>query len=353
MTASQVTIAGTGSPERGVLAYGQDAESASLTLANSTVTGFEVDVSAGADALGAASVWTSYSNYSSELISAGGSINEGDGNVDVDPRFVDPARANFHLRHDSPLIDMGDGIVWPGEIDLDEELRLVDGDGVGGPRADLGAFEYQRRAPVAAIGGPDSAIAGQAMELSGAGSRDPDAGDALTYAWTFGDGAAGTGVTASHSYAAPGTYAVTLQVTDPTGLQATVSKQISVQPATGGDGAAGGGSAGGTGAATPGAGDTVAPVISRLRTARRGGAIRFRLSEPARVTLRLGRAGSRRVAARIRTGGRTGTNEVRLSRRLARTLQPGRYRVKATARDAAGNLARPRVARLVLLRRAG
>src|SRR5262250_1346777 len=44
-------------------------------------------------------------------------------------------------------------------------------------------------------------------------SSDPD-GTIASYAWTFGDGASGAGVTASHTYAAGGTYPVSLTVTD-------------------------------------------------------------------------------------------------------------------------------------------
>ena len=58
--------------------------------------------------------------------------------------------------------------------------------------------------------------------MSGAGSSDPD-GDALTYAWSFGDGSGGTGPTVSHSFAAPRTYAVRLIVTDIRGLSDTTS----------------------------------------------------------------------------------------------------------------------------------
>jgi hypothetical protein len=134
---------------------------------------------------------------------------------------------------------------------------------------------------------------------------------------------------------------VTLQVTDPTGQERTVTKSISVA-------AVGGVAADGEAAG----GDRLAPVISRLKAARAGKAIRFRLSEPARVTLRLKPVGTGGLIKRIRLSGRAGANLVRLPRRLAKTLRPGRYRVTASARDAAGNRARPRVARLLLMRRA-
>src|SRR5439155_205708 len=42
-------------------------------------------------------------------------------------------------------------------------------------------------------------------------------GDALTYAWDFGDGTTGTGVKPSHTYADNGSYTVTLTVTDAQG----------------------------------------------------------------------------------------------------------------------------------------
>lgn len=44
-------------------------------------------------------------------------------------------------------------------------------------------------------------------------STDPD-GTIASYAWDFGDGASGTGPSPSHAYAAPGSYDVTMTVTD-------------------------------------------------------------------------------------------------------------------------------------------
>lgn len=69
------------------------------------------------------------------------------------------------------------------------------------------------RAPVASAGGPYAGLLGVAVDMSAAGSSDPD-GDALTFAWTFGDGTQGIGVAASHVYAAAGYYVVTLTGSD-------------------------------------------------------------------------------------------------------------------------------------------
>ena len=68
-------------------------------------------------------------------------------------------------------------------------------------------------APTASAGGPYSAVAQTAVTLHGEGSGDAD-NDALTYAWSFGDGTTGTGATPVHTYAAPGRFTATLLVTD-------------------------------------------------------------------------------------------------------------------------------------------
>src|SRR5213076_3117376 len=59
-------------------------------------------------------------------------------------------------------------------------------------------------------------------------SSDPD-GSITAYRWTFGDGSAAvTTQNASHTYAAGGTYTVTLQVTDNQGATNSMSKNITV-----------------------------------------------------------------------------------------------------------------------------
>lgn len=60
---------------------------------------------------------------------------------------------------------------------------------------------------------------------------------ACTYSWNFGDGTTGAGITATHAFRAPGTFAVTLTVTDSRGAQASTSKTVtaSTPAAPGGD----------------------------------------------------------------------------------------------------------------------
>ena len=59
------------------------------------------------------------------------------------------------------------------------------------------------------------------------GSYDID-GQIVSYEWDFGDGTAGSGETLAHVYQAPGTYMVTLTVTDDDGLAATISRPVQV-----------------------------------------------------------------------------------------------------------------------------
>jgi PKD repeat protein len=83
-----------------------------------------------------------------------------------------------------------------------------------------------------ATAAPTSGPAPLAVAFSGAGSSDPD-GDPLTYAWSFGDGAQGSGVSVSHNYPTAGTYAATLTVNDGRGGTHSAEVLIVVDPPSG------------------------------------------------------------------------------------------------------------------------
>jgi alkaline phosphatase len=101
-------------------------------------------------------------------------------------------------------------------------VTVTDKDGGAGSAKTAVAVAAVNHAPTAVAGGPYNGTEGATVLFDGSGSSDPD-GDALTYAWTFGDGASGTGVKPTHTYADNGSYTVTLVVTDSHGAASTPS----------------------------------------------------------------------------------------------------------------------------------
>src|SRR5436190_22584772 len=126
------------------------------------------------------------------------------GNFTFGPHFADPAAGDFHLAAGSPCINAGNPSPV-GAADLDGRARLV------GPFVDLGAYEYQLPAPVALVPGIVESYSGS---ITGAVLRFTGeiAGPYTSNHWDFGDGTIVTNqlLGVSHSWPAPGDYALTL-----------------------------------------------------------------------------------------------------------------------------------------------
>lgn len=65
-----------------------------------------------------------------------------------------------------------------------------------------------------------------AWSFDASASSAPSGRTITSYAWNFGDGSTGTGVNANRTYAAPGTYTVTLTVTDSAGMTASTTRTV-------------------------------------------------------------------------------------------------------------------------------
>lgn len=81
--------------------------------------------------------------------------------------------------------------------------------------------------PVPVINTPS--CAGRICNFSGVGSADPNTGDTFTYLWNFGDGTpTSTSSSPAHTFAADGTYTITLTTTDGWGKAASTTRQITL-----------------------------------------------------------------------------------------------------------------------------
>ncbi len=167
LTASNLTIDGRGVPNstgievRGILEASNTPASANATIEGAVIRNVTRALSRqGASANFPANLTIRRSSYDGTKISnipGFGSLSAGPTNLtgNLDPRFIDPARLDYRLRFDSPLIDQGDltPLVPDQDPDVDGSPRVRDGNGNGGSVVDIGAQEYQRLAPRAALHG--------------------------------------------------------------------------------------------------------------------------------------------------------------------------------------------------------
>jgi len=108
------------------------------------------------------------------------------------------------------------------------QLTATDNDGASANATEQVHVGPTNQQPVAAFTTDSNTITpGEWVEFSAATSHDPD-GSISSYAWSFGDGTAGTGISGWHRFMTAGTYLVTLTVTDNEGAQDAVSQSILV-----------------------------------------------------------------------------------------------------------------------------
>jgi parallel beta-helix repeat protein len=87
------------------------------------------------------------------------------------------------------------------------------------------SMDPSNHAPSANIGGPYQGVINQTIVFNASRSSDSD-GTVQSYVWSFGDTSSGTGPSPMHTYTIPGTYRVTVQVTDNDGVSSTASTSV-------------------------------------------------------------------------------------------------------------------------------
>jgi hypothetical protein len=303
VNADGVTIIGPGlAPSAGatVAAEPAPAESADLNLTNSIIRGVSTPLLAAGSGPGQAQISASYSDYDPSnniRMGATAKINEANLSNVGDAGFADAPGGDYRLLPGSPLIDTGD----PGSaqgLDLDGNPLIADGNGDGGARRDLGAFELQPAAP---------------------GGSQPPAGDTT--------GGADTQAPLVTGFkAAPSLFAVAradtpraARVPRGTRFRYTLSED--------------------------------ARVTTTIQRALPGRRARGRCVRPRPSLRRASPCARYREIGRLRRGGTKGANRIRFTGRIAsRALRFGRYRALIRATDQAGNRSAPRAARFRVAR---
>jgi hypothetical protein len=260
VTITNCTLVGSGSGSVGYGVYVSGAfTDSSATVANTVIRGVAHTLFANSNGVHSAGVTAHHSAFDPALASifGAGTLTLGSGNVSAaDVRMLDEPGGDYRPRYDSPLVDAGDPAT-PNGADLQNYARRIDGDGVGGPVVDIGAYEYPRQGAEAEIDGPTAGDAGVELTWTGSAS-DPDPGETplLTYGWRIDGGAVEPGAVLHHTFTTGGTYQLQLVVTDPAGAVGTLDYLVVI---TGPAPPAPGGGTPDPGAPPPGGGDPAVP----------------------------------------------------------------------------------------------
>ncbi len=134
----------------------------------------------------------------------------GEGNLDADPMLL--CRANPRLRAGSPCIDAGTNLPWViGGQDLADRPRLI------GERLDLGAYEFQEDGATGVISAAIGVPWTNAAVLFPTPFQADIQGEAVGFAWSWGDGGAvANEERVEHAFATAGVYQVVLTASNRT-----------------------------------------------------------------------------------------------------------------------------------------
>ena len=149
----------------------------------------------------------------SGLVAPGGILFGSDGRL-----YVSDFASGSVLRFDATSGAFVDTFIAPGSGELSSPRYLA-----------LSSAPVNQ-APVINAGGPYSGLEGSAVTFDASATTDAN-GDAMTFAWSFGDGSSGSGASTSHVYADNGVYAATLTVTDERGATSSAAITVTIDNA--------------------------------------------------------------------------------------------------------------------------
>jgi len=117
---------------------------------------------------------------------------------------------------------------FPGAGNYTVSLTVTDNLGATATSSQVVHLGAVNQPPVASFtNDPSVGVPGGWMQFNASASADPD-GTIASYAWNFGEGTTSTGVIAWQRYTVPGSYLVTLTVTDNLGAMAVATRTIQI-----------------------------------------------------------------------------------------------------------------------------
>jgi hypothetical protein len=232
-------------------------------------------------------------------------------NISGDPGFASFTGGNYALAGSSPLVDRGDAAaLLPGELDLAQQPRSLDGNGDCIAAPDVGALELTGAAgaaPQPTASGPAVARPGKAVTFT----ATPATGYTLT--WSFSGGGTASGASVSHTFTATGTQTATV-VASRGGCTAAATASIVI--------------------------DGTRPSFSKVSVKHKK--LTFKLSEDASVKVTVLRRKRHHhkysTLGSFTIKGKKGTHSYKLPTKVkGHRLTAGSYEVKLVGTDPAGN----------------